>query len=181
MSILSINTSRWEENLDLFRLESRALPARGPEVCLFWCCEYGDDSGVVIDNHGHPLAYFPSNQQIGISPVLGFTGILEVYGNHEQRIQAALDLVERQYDLLILWSGWKAMSFPDLFPHKKKLLENISQYVNGSEEGYGSCLLKQLLSVIDPTMDPTDLLTVQERDMVERFTESVTMDSIFLR
>ena len=122
MNIDFIITSRWEENLDLFRLESRALPDRGPEVCLFWCCDDSEDSGVIIDNHGHPLAYFPINQQNGISPVLGFNGNIEVYGNHEHRIQAALGLVERQYDLLILWSGWKAMSFPDLLPHKKKLL-----------------------------------------------------------
>lgn len=83
-------------------------------VELNWVIFPDNDATLVIDNHGHPLAYFNNHAKVGISPVPGFDGQLPKYFDGINYETEELDLIERQIDLLLNWEGWKADNFEEM-------------------------------------------------------------------
>lgn len=121
MKAVELVTCLWE---DIFKYVRRIhmskrivrLPVgQNPEhISLFWIIFPDNDAALVIDNHGHPLAYFDNHANIGISPVPGFDGKLPDYFDGINYETEELNLVERQIDLLLNWEGWKADNFEEM-------------------------------------------------------------------
>ena len=98
----------------IVRLPVGQNPERSSLISLFWTIFPDNDSVMITDNHGHPLAYFDCHARIGISPVPGFDGKLPDYFDGINYEKEELDLVERQIDLLLSWEGWKADNFEEM-------------------------------------------------------------------
>lgn len=140
----------------------RLPDGQNPEhISLFWIIFPDNDAALVIDNHGHPLAYFDNHANIGISPVPGFDGKLPDYFDGINYEQEELNLVERQIDLLLSWEGWKADNFEEMLTsyaedHPTLDVRSALEFLAGIANDCGSLKSFKSVFTFDVMFDESD-------------------------